>query len=374
MYNLDHNGRFSVDSSGSGHFGRWSSNINIKEGIDLGFGTSLYADFNGIDSYVYVDDYPKLRLSLAQYFTITGRIYPVDLSATDGDDTMYRTILHKCDQTDITGAHSGIVNSPTAGWGYTLAVTPDGKMRFTFAREGIKSTVETLPNVIIPSDPPFAYDFTVTVNRVNVRTIPASQVLDPGNVLGAGDEEEPELTPPLIAPRMEISVDNNFYALYTTEHLPLVDDGKDRRLRIGVAFPYQQTHSRFHWFKWKGGIQQIRIYNGYILTFPQIEHLHENKITVTDMPLGSPAWAGSTYIIDPSVSMGYDIAGFDENGYDTQSEEMQAEGFPGMDPFGFDPTGYDTLHITEQGLLQDGGYDRRGFSPQGFHCIPFSQS
>jgi hypothetical protein len=376
MWNLNHNGRWAIDSSGKGHVGTWISNVEIREGIDDGFGTSLYAQFDGAETYLIIGDFPAMRLSFAPQFSITCRIYPEDIDATDGPGgTRFRTILHKPDTSAANNTQLGLINTGSVGNGYALAVTPDGKVRFTLVASGIKYTVETLANVIVPSDPPTPYNITVTCDQVNKRTIPAEDVIDPGDTPGSGDDEEPESQPPLVAPRMEISVNNHFYALYTTAHLPMIDGGTSKRLHVGTAFGYPKTDTtKFPWFKWKGGIQLLRFYQPYILTFPQIANLHNNKITTTEMPIGSPALAGSVLITDPSIIAGFDTAGFDEGGFETSDMEIGIQGFPGMDPIGFDETGFDTLFLTEQGTLQEGGFDPRGFSDQGFDTIPFSQS
>lgn len=375
MWNMNHNGRWSVDSSGKGHVGTWISNIPIEEGIDDGFGTSLFADFSTPDNYMIVGDFPAIRLSFASQFSITCRIYPEDISATDTGGQRYRTILHKPDTSAPNNTQLGQIDTGSVGNGFALAITPNGKIRFTLTAQGLKYTVETLANVIVASDPPFVYDITVTCDQVNKRTIPQQNILDPGNVIGAGDDQEPDYTPVLIAPRMEISVNNNFYALYTTEHLPMIDGGTSRRMYVGAAYGYPSTDTlRFPWFKYRGGIQQLRFYQPYILTFPQIANLHLNKITTAEMPLGSPALAGSVLITDPSIIAGFDTAGYDELGYEAADQDAAIAGFPGMDPIGYDETGFDTLFLTEQGTLQDGGFDPRGFSDQGFDTIPFSQS
>jgi hypothetical protein len=372
MWNLNHNGRYAIDSSGKGHIGTWISNVQIKEGIDDGFGTSLYCHFDGAETYLIIGDFPAMRLSFAPQFSITCRIYPEHIDTTDGH---FRTILHKPDTSASGNTQLGLINTGSVGNGYALAVTADGKVRFTLASAGLKYTVETLANVIVPAEPPFAYNIAVTCDQVNKRTIPDEDILDPGNVIGAGDDEEPDYTPVLVAPRMEIAVNNQFYALYTTSHLPMIDGGTSKRLHVGTAYPYPKTDTtKFPWFKWKGGIQQLRFYQPYILSFPQIANLHNNKITTTEMPIGSPALAGSVLIIDPSIIAGYDTGGFDEGGFEGSDFDSAIAGFPGFDPLGYDETGYDTLFLTEQGELQGGGFDPRGFSDQGFDTIPFSQS
>lgn len=376
MWNMNHNGYWSRDSSGKGHHGVWISNVTIKEGIDDGFGTSLYAHFQGTDTYMLVGNFPAIQLSFAPQFSITCRIYPEHIEASDGGGgTRFRTILHKADTSATGNTQLGLIDTGSVGQGFALAVTPDGKVRFTLVTAGLKYTVETLANVIVPSDPPFVYNIAVTCDQLNKRTIPSEQVLDPGNVIGAGDDQEPDYTPSLTAPRMEISVNNNFYALYTTEHLPMIDGGTFKRMHVGTAYGYDKSDTtKFPWFKWIGGIQQLRFYQPYILTFPQIANLHTNKITTTEMPIGSPALAGSVLIIDPSVIAGYDTGGFDEGGFEASDVDSGIAGFPGYDPQGYDETGFDTLFLTEQGTLQDGGFDPRGFSDQGFDTIPFSQS
>lgn len=372
MWNLNHNGRFSIDSSGLGNYGRWTENPAVKEGIDDGFGTSLYADFDGFNNVVYIDNFPSLRLSFVPQFSITARIYPTDITSPDG--THYRTILHKADTTAINGSHSSFIDSGSVGNAYHLAVTPDGRIRFTLGNAGIKYTVQTLPNVIVESDPPFPYDITVTVNQTDKVLVPVDPVTDPGEIPGAGDDEEPPTQSPTLMPRMQITVNNQFFALYTNTHLHFVDDGSFRRLRIGTAFTYTLASGKKSWFKWKGGIQQVRLYSGKVIDFNEIMHLHDNKITLTEMPAGSPALAGSILIVDPSLNLGFDIDGFEDEGFEATGTEINQMGFPGYDPLGFDDDGYETLLITQQGDIQQGGYNTRSFSPDGFHTLPFSQS
>lgn len=375
MWNMNHNGRYSIDSSGKGHIGTWISNIPLEEGIDDGFGTSLFADFSDPENYMIVGDFPAIRLSMAPQFSITCRIYPEDISATDTTGQHYRTILHKPDTSAPNNTQLGQIDTGSVGNGFALAITPDGKVRFTLTAQGLKYTVETLANVIVPSDPPFVYDIAVTCDQVNKRTIPQQNILDPGNVIGADDDQEPDYTPSLVAPRMEIAVNNNFYALYTTDHLPMIDGGTFKHMHVATAYGYPASDTvRFPWFKFRGGITQLRFYQPYILTFPQIANLHLNKITTAEMPLGSPALAGSVLITDPSIIAGFDTAGFDEFGYEAADQDAAIAGFPGMDPLGYDETGFDTLFLTDQGSFQDGGFDPRGFSDQGFDTIPFSQS
>lgn len=375
MWNLNHNGRFSIDSSGLGNYGRWTENPKVKEGIDDGFGTSLYADFDGFNTIVYVDNFPSLRLSFVPKFSITARIYPTDISASDGPGgTMYRTILYKADTTLLNGSNSSFIDSGSVGNAYHLAVTPDGRVRFTLGNAGVKYTVQTSPNVIDPSDPPFPYDITVTVNQTDKVLVPVDPVTDPGEVPGTGDDAEPETQSPTLMPRMMITVNNAFFALYTNTHLHFTDDGSFRRLRIGTTFTYSLASGKKAWFKWKGGIQQVRLYSAKVLNFNEIMNLHFNKITLTEMPPGSPALAGSVIVMDPSLNLGYDIEGYDEGGYEATSTDINPTGFPGMDPLGYDEDGFDTLPITNQADIQQGGYNTRGYSPVGYHTLPFSQS
>lgn len=372
MWNLNHNGRFSIDSSGLGNYGRWTENPVIKEGIDDGFGTSLYANFDGLNNVVYIDNFPALRLSFVNQFSITARIYPTDITSPSG--TNYRTILHKADTTQINGSQSSLIDSGSVGNGYHLAVTPDGRIRFTLLNAGVKYTVQTLPNIIVPSDPPSPYNITVTVNQTDKVLVPVDPVTDPGEIPGAGDDEEPPTQSPTLMPRMQITINNAFYALYTNTHLHFVDDGSFRRLRIGATFSYTLASGKKTWFKWKGGIQHVKLYSGKELNFNEIMNIYNNKITITEMPIGSPALAGSVLVLDPSLNEGFDIIGFDEGGYTATDTEINQLGFPGMDPIGFDEAGFDTLFITDQGDIQQGGYNPRGYSPVGFNTLPAAQS
>ncbi len=374
MWDLDHNGRFCRDGSGWGHHGRFLNNPPLKEGIDRGFGTTPYVNFDGRHFFAYMDNFSTLRLSSSNQFSITLTIYPVDISATD-QTTKFRTILHKADTSWPDNTKAGQIDVGSVGNGYHLALIPDGKVRFTLAKDGVRYSVETLGGVITPSDPPFPYDITVTVNQLDKRTIPPELLADPG-VPGSDPETELPYVPPTEAPRMEISVNNRFYQLYTNEHLSFVDD-PIRRLRIGAVYNYPSTNAtKGLWFKFKGGIQQLRIYRDYLLTFPEIDHLYQNKMSIRDMPYGSPALAGSILVFaDAAAIVGaFDSVSFDPGGYELADNAFFANGFPGFDQLGFDPTGYDTLALTNQGTYQDGGYDPRGFSRQGFYAIPTSQS
>ena len=345
LWNLDHNGRFCIDSSGRGHVGRWIRNPDVKEGIDNGFGTSLYADFDGEWTHAYIDDKPDLRLSFSPYFSISGRIYPTSIDASDGS-MKYRTILQKTDS--ITASVPGGVNTGHVGNGFTLAVLPDGKLRFTMLSAGIPYSVETLPNVIIPSNPPTNYDFTITCNQVDKRTIPVQEVEDVSDVPGADPELYPAYDFPLIAPRIEISVNSIFYAIYTANHLDFVDDSY-LRLRFGTAYSFVGA-SNHMWYRWKGGIQRIAFYRR-VLTMREIQYLAYNRMTISEIPFGNTALAGSTIVLPTGV-----------------------EGFGGYDPLGFDTTGFDTTPVTDQSTLQGGGFDPRGMDSTGFETLPQSQS
>lgn len=379
MWDLDHNGRFCEDGSGWGHHGRFLNNPPLKVGIDRGFGTTTYVDFDGRHFYAYVDNFSTLRLSTANQFSITCTIYPRDISETDGPGgTKFRTIIHKPDTSWPDNTKAGQIDTGTVGNGYHLAVTPAGKVRFTLAKDGVKYTAETLPGIIVAADPPFPYDITVTVNQLDKKTIPVELLADPGDVPGADPEEDAPFEPPIIAPRMEISVNNRFFQLYSTQHLPFIEDFF-RKLRIGAVYNFANISSnpqQAFWFKFKGGIQQLRIFRNYILTFSQLDNLFSNKLSVVDAPFGSPALAGSILVFaDSSQILGaFDDIAYDPDGFELAFNDFFVNGFPGMDALGYDALGFDVLFLTQQGTVQDGGYDPRGFSNQGFHSLPTSQS
>jgi hypothetical protein len=373
MWDLDHTGRFSMDGSCHANHGKFLNNTTLGEGIDLGFGTSQYVDFDGRECYVYVDDKPELRLSQADQFSISFRLYPRDIEASDGPGgNKFRMILHKPDTSTSPG---GTIDSGVAD-GYACAVTPDGKIRFTVKLKGISYSAETLAGVIVPNTPPTAYSVIITVNMVNTKPVPLV-TFPPPDTPGGNVESESPLTPPLIAPRIEINVNNEYFQIYTTEHLHFIAD-PNRRLRFGAVWNYNLNDPGINqWFKFKGGIQQMRMYRNLVLTFPNQQALFINKLATNEMPFGSPALAGQTLVFqEPGIggTGGYDEIAFEFDAYETGGSDFFIYGFPGFDPLGFDIGGYDTLFITEQGTIQLGGFDPRGFSFQGFSTIPQSQS
>jgi hypothetical protein len=137
MLRMDHLGRYSKDSSGFGHHASIFGNQELKQGVDTGFGPSLYQNFDGASTYLQVKDkYNLLNSSIyTTGFSLACRIYPEDLTFTSGDDTKPRIILSKHD--DARGLY-----------GYVLGVWPDGSLQYTFTRGGQPFSVATPPNTI----------------------------------------------------------------------------------------------------------------------------------------------------------------------------------------------------------------------------------
>lgn len=167
MLKCDHLGRFSRDASGFGHHATIFGNQELKQGIDTGYGPSLYQNFDGASTYLQVKDRYNL-LNSSTYltgFSLAARIYPEDLTFTSVDNTKPRIILSKHD--DARGL-----------FGYVLGIWPDGSLQYTFTRGGQPYSVATPPDTIkldtstelpdqtlaektVPPEPPINYDITL---------------------------------------------------------------------------------------------------------------------------------------------------------------------------------------------------------------------
>ena len=185
MLKMDHTGRFSKDASGFGHHGQILGKQELKQGIENGYGPTLYQNFDGETTYIQIKDRYNL-LNSSTYvkgFSIACRIYPEDLADNSFDQSKPRTILSKHD--DANGLH-----------GYVLAVLPDGALQYTFMRNGIPYSVSTPANTIkldttteaddqlllgeeiSPVVEPIPYDITVATT-INTPGVPSQQTIDP---------------------------------------------------------------------------------------------------------------------------------------------------------------------------------------------------
>jgi len=229
FWDLNHNGYYAKDSSGFGNHGRWHSDVRLKEGISNGFETTLYADGDGVYRFVLVPDSTLLQLTQSQVgFSIFCRIYPRDLTQTDSlvepiyeyiytggsvtsrsftsasfsypSNTVvnilgytgirkFRHILAKNDDYNESDSDGTVTH------GYAWALTDDGRLRFTLRRDNHNYTVETLPNTIVITDPPTAYDIAV-VCSVSTAPIVIEPPPPPADEPPIGDEPVPPPSPP----------------------------------------------------------------------------------------------------------------------------------------------------------------------------------
>jgi hypothetical protein len=147
---LDHIGRFIEDASGFNTNGYVKGYPKLKSGIDMGFGGSVYCDFNGTTDFVDVPDSPKIRPSAAlSGFSISFRIYPKDISDPGSD--RYRKVA--CKRDDASNA-------------FSISVLPDGRLRFTVMVNGVRYSVQSAAGTIVANPlTPVAYDCNVKFLR-----------------------------------------------------------------------------------------------------------------------------------------------------------------------------------------------------------------
>lgn len=147
---LDHIGRFIEDASGFNTNGYVKGYPKLKSGIDMGFGGSVYCDFNGTTDFVDVPDSPKIRPSAAlSGFTISFRLYPKDIS--DPGSNRYRKVA--CKRDDASNA-------------FSISVLPDGRLRFTVMVNGLRYSVQSNAGTIIANPlAPVAHDCNVKFQR-----------------------------------------------------------------------------------------------------------------------------------------------------------------------------------------------------------------
>lgn len=284
LWKLDHNGRYAADASGFANHMTIIGNPRLKKGIDIaGLGGSLYMVFDD-NNRCYIADKPKLNsTSYRNGFSLTARIYPFDISDSDvsAGGLRYRHIVSKHD--DTTGDN-----------GYAMAVTPDGHVVFTIWRNGTGLSVTTAAGVIVvntTTDPITSYDLAVTVS-MDGRGIPTAA---------------------------KLYVNNVGYTTITTSHLPLMEGDTLKALRVGALFPYNDDIQK-PWYKWKGGIQDFRIYREKVLSDTEVSNYYTNKITIRNIAYGQAALAGvGVWSTQVSLLGGFSSRGFSPVGFHTQT-------------------------------------------------------
>jgi len=354
MLNLDQMGRYAIDSSGFGNHGKYAgagySPQKVKDdGIDLGFGeNSEYFHFDGQYTFVFIEDSPLLQArKMNNPVTFTFRIYLTGnswMAADNNDLSKPRYIFAKSDDNNQQ-------------YGYACAMTTDGNLKFTWARAGIKTTIETGNGVISVTNPGFT-DTGYTSTGYDTESI-ALESLDTDATLAtfqiailadieSGFDTNGFDTGFTTSDDIRIAVDSSFlfqsqnpnityYNTQTNEHLDLfvgsqedipddIDDPiadkklpnfhENYRLRIGAAYPF--TDDKQGWYKWRGGIQAFRIYRDMLLQDEDLQSLFSNKLSIAGYPFGQIALAGYTLVLPTARGCcGYTVDGFDSAGFDT---------------------------------------------------------
>lgn len=356
MLNLDQMGRYAIDSSGFGNHGKFAGagyapQKIMDDGIDLGFGeNSEYFHFDGMWTFVFVEDAPLLQArKMNNPVTFTFRLYlmPHSWEPCDPLDTSKpRYIFAK---TDDDAQQNG----------YACAMTPDGNIKFTWSRYGIKQTVETGSGVITSLNPGYSeagytttgfdtenvdMNMTSTEMDMAIATFQVAILCD----IQSGFDTDGFDNGFTTSDDIQVAVDNSFlfqsqnpsityYSNKTQEHLDLfvgnqediaddIDDPnaaehipnfhENYRLRIGAAYPFSGDQQGL--YKWHGGIQAFRIYRDKLLVDEDLQFLFANKLSIAGYTFGQIALAGYTMILPTAVGCcGYTVDGFDSAGYDT---------------------------------------------------------
>ena len=362
MLALNQMGRYAIDSSGFGNRGKiagagYMPQKMLDDGIDLGFGeNSHYLHFDGMYTFVYVEDAPNIRAQKVNLMSFTFRIYLMlhswTLSDPD-DETKPRYLFAKCDDNNQQ-------------YGYACAMDSLGSLKFTWIKHGQKTTIVTPAGTIATSHAgytdtgysPVGFDVESLDTEMTQMTsdedmadtaITTFQIAilcniqesyDPngfdagGFITGDGND-------------IQIAVDSSallnnpapvitYYSDQTDEHLDLfvgnqedipddIDDPvanlklpnfhENYRLRIGAAYPFSGDQQG--WYKWHGGIQDFRIYRDKLLTDEDLQWLFWNRLSIAPYPPDMIAVAGYTLVLPTAIgTAGYTLTGFDGIGFD----------------------------------------------------------
>ena len=365
MLGLNQMGRYAIDASGFGNRGKYAGagyapQKIMDDGIDIGFGeNSQYFHFDGLYTFVYVEDTAPLRAQKVNSMTFTFRLYlmPHSWSLSDPtDDTKPRYIFAKSDDDHQQN-------------GYACAMDATGSIKFTWIRNGVRTTVKTPMGTIVTSSAgytdtgysPIGFD-TEMLSNIELEemdnAVAVFQVAILCNMQEGFDDDGFDALGFMTGSGsdIQIAVDNSFiipgaehanivyYNTESTNHLDLfvgnqediaddIDDPnaalkvnnfhENYRLRIGAAYPFSGDQQG--WYKWHGGIQDFRIYRDMQIDAIDLEFLFDNKLTIANYPFSSIAWAGYTILLPTSRGCcGYDSIGFDDRGFDTGFLPKQA--------------------------------------------------
>lgn len=357
MLKLDQMGRYAIDSSGFGNHGKYAGagyapQKVMDDGIDLGQGeNSQYFHFDGLYTFVYVEDSPLIQARKAtSSLCFTFRIYLMAHSwmlSDPDDDQKPRYIFAKADDANQQN-------------GYACAMYSDGNLKFTWAKNGKKTTVQTGPGVITLNNPGYT-DTGYTMTGFDAESIAAiDQNMDMAiavfqiairATVGNGFDDGFDNGFDGSTDNYDISVDSAFLTQSPTPVITVYSDplpegdldldlfvgneidepddiddpvadlhvpnhDENLRLRIGAAYPFNGDQQA--WYKWHGGIQDFRIYRDQLLTDEDILFLFDNKQSIAGYPFGQIAIAGYTLVLPTQVATaGYSVTGYDSTGFDT---------------------------------------------------------
>jgi hypothetical protein len=386
MLGLNQMGRYAIDSSGFGNRGRiagagYAPQVVMDDGIDIGFGeNSNYFHFDGLYTFVYVEDAANLRAQKVNSMTFTFRLYlmPHSWEPSDPNDiTKPRYIFAKSDDDQQQN-------------GYACAMDSYGSLKFTWVRNGVRTTVVTPIGTIATKSAgytdtgytPTGFDVeSVDMTMMNMNMAIAvfnvailcnmQEGFDPngydsnGYITGSGNDIQIAVDSSfLLSPDTGFDGDGfddgfeldapqplgqgraviTYYNTQSQDHLDLfvgnqedladdIDDPnaalkipnfhENFRLRIGAAYPFTDDQQAF--YKWHGGIQDFRIYRDMQIDEGDLQFLFDNKLTIANYPFAQIAWAGYTLVLPTAVGCcGFDFDGFDGAGFDNGFIPKQA--------------------------------------------------
>ena len=365
MLGLNQMGGYAIDSSGFGNRGKFAGagyapQIVMDDGIDIGFGSnSNYFHFDGKYTFVFVEDAPTIRAQKVNSMTFTFRLYLTPLSWTlsdPDDDRKPRYIFAKADD-------------DTQQFGYACAMYSDGSLKFTWSKNGVRSTVVTPTGVLETSHAgytdsgytPTGFDvealttitqltdtsavavFQIAIQANLLESFDPNGYISDGFITGSGNDLSIAVDSSFLTPDIPHAV-ITWYNTQSTDHLDLfigdqedlpddIDDPtanlklpnhhENYRLRIGAAYPF--TDDKQSWYKFVGGIQDFRIYRDKQIDAGDLQFLFDNKLTIANYPFGQIALAGYTLLLPTSVGCcGYTFDGFDGGGFDNGFIPKQA--------------------------------------------------
>lgn len=253
-------------------------------GIDTGFGGSTGIVFKG-KGYVIIPPSNNMNVGAQnQGFTISIRIYPVDITQTPFNNNLNdmrnrRVVAH--------------IDSIDAKHGYSITLNPTGRVLVTVKYQDEYFDFYTPQNIIEPVSlctyPLDYYDLVVSFNP------------------NAPTNEEGK-----------IYINNTKFVMPTNDDraiLPTTENtigGPTLICRSGTT----PTAENGYTMTYKGMMQDFRFYKNKVLTDQEVTNLFNNKWTIYDIPFGQVALAGLIYI--SSLSGGFHDTGFDSVGFDTR--------------------------------------------------------